>query len=872
MLNLSLNVKNVVSGVFVLRLLDCVVIVAGAGVIASVLGIQFLLSNNLPTGGDAASHLLYVWTYSNQLLPKGNITAWMPEVFAGFPFLSYYFPLSFIFIAGLATVLPFAPAMKLGMFAAAMLLPGTIWVGSVYLLRISRSVSIWGVLATLAFLLHEQNSIWGGNLLSTLAGEFAYSYGMLFSVLTLFAWQKTMTTGRYWWLAAMLEAATGFSHGFALLITGFATSAFLFERQFFLRNLRLLLLGHGLAFFLLAGWLWPMLQMHALTIPNDALFEISTWQDLLPKSMQPVLAAGLLAILVALLIKITPVLRGWLPNLPKSIHTQRHAVFMACAALLAGAGYLAGSSIGVANIRFFPFVWLFGGLACGWTWGILLERIASALPLISRWGAHLLSTAMALAFAAWISMQVAASPDWGLWNHSGLEAKPQWHRLSQLFPVLSGKLDSPRLTFEHDPANNDIGSTRALESLPMFLGGRPVLEGLYMESAPVGPAIYQLQSEVSRYPSSPLARFPSGSLDTDMAAKHMNFLYANEVLIRNEETYKAMSGNRLFVEIASTPPFSVFKLSNFNSHLVDLVDIAKQPLKIFPLQGWMETSFQWFRSRQRFDTELPVFHDGALTQIDAAQANARIHEFQMERHSLRWRTDAVGTAHLVRMAWHPRWQLMTKGKVYLAGPGFMLVVPDEPNVVLEYGHTNVGIAGMVATAIALLILFVAVFLDVKLEKQQYKIAGKATLWPSHWLEIVWPVVLIGVAFWFHIQNPERIYTEAWNLMRVNRHSDAALEFDHAFNVRKSQAKKEEALFWSAKAYELAGKRDDALLRYRQLTANFYGYWVAESLYIQSQLEVASGQTAQAELSQNRLMREYVNDKWAIRLRQEQEKK
>jgi hypothetical protein len=873
------------------RLLDLLVVLVPAVVIASVLGLGFLLSNNLPTGGDTASHLLYVWTYTHQLLPRGQITAWMPEVFAGFAFLSYYFPLSFISIAALASVLPFAPAMKIGMFAAAMALPGAVWLGSVYLLRLPRAVAIWGVLSSLVFLLHEQNSIWGGNLLSTLAGEFAYSYGLLFSVLALMAWQRTIATGRCCWLAALLEAATGFSHGFALLITGFATAAFLFDRQYFWRNLRLLALGHSLAFFLLAGWLWPMLQMHSLTIPNDALFEISRWQELLPQPMQPVLVAGLMALMLSMAVRLTQTLRGLEPNLIEIVRCQRHAAFMAGAALLAATGFLAGGTIGVANIRFFPFVWLFGGLACAWMWGSLLLQVASALPRLSRWGLHLMSVAAALALLAWTAMQVVAAPDWGLWNHSGLEAKPQWQRLSQLFPALSGQLDSPRLSFEHDPANNDIGSTRALEALPMFLGGRPVLEGLYMESAPVGPAIYQLQSEVSRRPSSPLARFPSGSLDPDMAAKHMNFLYANQVLIRSAEAYQALSSNPSFTQLASAEPFYVFQLKEFNSHLVDLVD---RPLHWMPQKGWMEASYQWFRSRQRFDSELPVFQDGAVPAVATPAASAQVHQIQMTRERIGWRTDAVGAAHLVRMAWHPRWQLATKGKLYLAGPGFMLVVPEEADVVLEYGHTAVGMAGMVATGLALLILLGLIWREwrcrqarldgnrdlTRKDSRRWKLfdltsqrpQGRQTVnagvgstkhpWPRDWLALCWPLLLLGMGLWFHVNSPERLYANAWVLMRANQYQDAAVAFDLAFAARKSDGKKEEALFWSAKAYEQAGKMDEALQRYRQLTANFHGYWLPESLYNQWRLAPKAGQQSEASAARVRLLSDFPNDRWA----------
>lgn len=856
------------------RLLDLLVVLAGAALIASLLGIGFLLSNNLPTGGDAASHLLYAWTYTHELLPKGHITGWMPEVFAGFAFLSYYFPLSFMTIAGLAVILPFAPAMKIGMFAGAMLLPGAVWLGSIYLLRLPRTIAIWGVLASLAFLLHEQNSIWGGNLLSTLAGEFAYSYGVLFSVLALFAWQRAIATGRYWWLAALLEAATGFSHGFALLVTGFATTAFLFERQNFLRNLRLLALGHGLAFLLLAGWLWPMLEMHAITIPNDAVFQVGSWHDLVPGPVQPVLASGLLAVSLLGLIQVVPFLRRSFPSTLEIDRGLRHAGFLVCAALLGAAGFLAGSQIGLANIRFFPFVWLYGGMACGWLWGCLILRIATSLPVVSRWGVALLAAASAAAFAAVMSLNVGAVSDWGLWNHSGLESKPQWNLLTRLFPALSGNLASPRLLFEHDPANNDIGSTRALEALPMFLGGRPVLEGLFMESALLSPAVYQLQSEASRHPSSPLARFPSGSLDVDMASAHMNFLYANEVLVRNEEAHLAFAASSVFDEVASAPPFYVYRLKGFNTRMVDFAD---HPLHWMPKKGWMEESFRWFRSRERFASELPVFTDGATPVTVSPASTARISNINLERHQISWRTDAVGAAHLVRMTWHPRWHLVSKGSLHVAGPGFMLVIPQENNVVLEYGHTAVGIAGMVATMLSLMVLAILAWRDIRPKRegtgstsQSKKSLSRGIYkpWPHNWLALIWPAVLIGLGIWTHLNNPERLYAKAWELMRVNDPAQAAAEFDRAFAARKSDAKKEEALFWSAKANEQGGQREAALQRYRQLTARYHGYWLAESLYNQWQLAQAAESKAESDVAKDRLLLEFPNDRWTLRMNQE----
>lgn len=851
-----------------LHLLDGVMLVVPAGLIAATLGIPFLLSGNLPTGGDTASHLLYVWLYVHELLPNGYLTAWMPEVFAGFPFLSYYFPLPFITIAGLASLTSFGIAMKLGMFAAAMGLPGAVWLGSVYLLRLPRGVAVWGCLASLAFLLHEQHSIWGGNLLSTLSGEFAYSYGMFFSVLTLFAWQRVMRTGSQWWLVALLEAATGFSHGFALLLTGFATAAFLFDRQRFVRNLRLLLLGHGLAFLLLAGWLWPMMAMHGLTIPNDALFEIKGWQDLLPPSLQPVLAAGVLATMGLLVLGNVPACRRRWPLSPAVQYSLRQAGFMAGAALLAGVGFLAGSRLGLANIRFFPFVWLWGGVACAWVWGGFLLQLSSAGSALVRWAMAMLGVSAALGLLAWVSLHIVAAPDWGLWNHSGLEPKPQWQQLRRLFPVLKGDLSSPRLLFEHDPANNDLGSTRTLEALPMFLGGRPVLEGLYMESALAGPAVYQLQSEVSSQPSSPLARFPSGSLDLDMAAQHMRMMYANEVLVRHPNTRRAFSASALFEEQARAEPFAVYRLKDFTSKMVDLVD---KPLRWQAKTDWMEASFQWFRSPQGFVAEIPVFDDGPMPDLRPVPAKARVHDFKLERNQISWRTDAVGAPHLVRMAWHTRWQLATRGSLHLAGPGFMLVIPGEAEVRLVYGHTRMGVAGMWASGLAVLVLLWLAWCDVRrsawictnLRAKTH--AHAQSIWPSDRLSFFWPALLMGLALWLYSHDPERLYANAWVKMRSSQHVQAAQLFDDAYAERRGDAKQEEALFWAAKAYEQAGMRDEALTRYVRLTSGYHGYWLPEALYLQWQLARAKGLAAQADEARERLLREFPANRWAQRV-------
>ena len=855
--------RNAISG----WLADLAFTLATTGLLAAALGIAFLNSDNWPTGGDAASHLLYAKLYADDLLFSGQILPWVPEVFGGMPFLSYYFPLPFIVIALLSKVLGLASAFKWGGFLACLLLPGAVFVASRRWLSFSWAAACFAGLGAFAYLLHEQNSIWGGNLLSTLAGEFAYSYGVLFAVLAIMAWARAVHLGRGWLLAALLEAASGFSHGFPLLVVGFSSAFLLLDSllsgnraqcwQRCKRSFWQLTRGHLLAFALLGGWLWPMLEMHGLTIPNDASFPVSGWHDLLPVALWPSLGGGLLGLA---LLAFPSVRRAWGPG-------QRLALcYLISACGLAAVFFLAGDQLGVADIRFFPLVWLLGAIACGWLLGQALSAVGrpstgreNSRPALLR---ILCMGAATLALLGWLGEHVRMVPDWSLWNHSGLQAKPQWHNLSRLFPAMQGHLWSPRLVFEHDPANNDLGSTRSLEALPMFLNHRPVLEGLYMESALLGPAIYQLQSEISARPSSPLVRFPSGSLDPQFAAKHMNFLHTDTLLLRSRHAKETLEASGLFVKRAESPPFALYRLKHFDSQLASVVNV---PIQMRPTQDWMQDAFAWFRTRSRFDAYLPVYGHTAVP-ITAPDNNAPtpVIEKSLARDELVFETGAIGRPHLIKMAYHPRWQLASQGSLHIAGPGYMLVVPQEKEIRLVYGHTLVGKIGIASTLIAgLLVLFL---LFRRSPARASDTASGAAL--RDWLPLTagW-LFLAAACAYYAVYSPERIYKLAWEAMSANDYVKASDRFRLALQLRRPPAKREEALFWLAKSSEHAGNRAEAKARYRELFEHYHGYWVPESLYTYIDLETQDGRRVEANALAKRLREEYPNNPWTLKLGQ-----
>jgi TolA-binding protein len=138
----------------------------------------------------------------------------------------------------------------------------------------------------------------------------------------------------------------------------------------------------------------------------------------------------------------------------------------------------------------------------------------------------------------------------------------------------------------------------------------------------------------------------------------------------------------------------------------------------------------------------------------------------------------------------------------------------------------------------------------------------ASRWPP--TLILWcAMVLVGIFLGY--QTPERVYNRGWEAMRADRYTTASQEFERAYRSRRPQAKKEEALFWTAKANELAGNRKQAKARYRELIERFHGYWIPESLYTYVVLERMDGKPEEAAPFAAKLRAEYPGNIWTLKL-------
>ena len=175
------------------------------------LGPSKVLANNTPAGGDMGAHVWGPAYLRDHLLPSGRLSGWTPDWYAGFPAYTFYMVIPSLAIALLSYVIPYGIAFKLVAISGVLSLPVAAWAFG----RLSRlpfpAPPMLAVAAT-AFLFDRSFSIYGGNIASTLAGEFAFSISLTFAVLYLGVLARGLENGKYRAWAAVLLALTALCH------------------------------------------------------------------------------------------------------------------------------------------------------------------------------------------------------------------------------------------------------------------------------------------------------------------------------------------------------------------------------------------------------------------------------------------------------------------------------------------------------------------------------------------------------------------------------------------------------------------------------------------------------------------------------------
>jgi hypothetical protein len=860
--------------------IDAGAVAVAVGFAASYFPASLLFSPTISSGGDMGSHYYPAFYLREVLLPRGQLMGWCLGNYAGYPFFQFYFPLAFVLMAALSVLVPLAVAFKLVTILGTLLLPPCAYL-CLRLLAVPFPGPALGALGTLCFLFMEANSMWGGNIPSTLAGEFTFSIGLALAVLFVGALRRTMRTGEGRLSNGALVALIGLCHGYPLLWAGLVSLLELVTTRGWWRRLGTLITIHGLAILLMAFWLVQLFWYAPWSTTFNPTWIIGSWKEVLPPILWP---PAILALVSALLQAGLSWWRG--EAYPRALGVLWGAIFISFFF------YATAHSFHVVDIRFMPFMQL--GLCLAAAAG--LGRLLAALPAPEVW-----PLVGALATLPFVQSQVSFIPPWITWNYSGFEKKTTWPVLRDINRHLEGDLGledafrAPRVVYEHSPATESLGTVRAFENLPLF-SGRSTLEGLYMQSSPTTPFVFYVQSEISKAISCPLPALGCTRLNFDQGLEHLRMFNVSQFIVRSSEVKRRAALHPDLVREVRVGPYEIYRLEGNDGRYA--IPLAMAP-SIVRARAWRETAYQWFK-RARSTDPVPVFaadlsdeerrgFAGVFAELPRELPRKPLRDPPaLEEHL---ETDRItltgcrpGHPILIRISYHPRWKALTGERVWLAGPSFMLVFPEGERVELMFGAGPALLLGRVCTALGCLLLMAGILPIGRRAGARFLqwvacappvpsmlgLVGRTEGWPERTRRIVLGVglaVVVGVLAAFAAvtsgSDADAVYREAQEIYAAERLREALPLFRQAHQIAPLSATAIHARYFEAIIHFRQEEWREAEKRFQELIETFPEAPNApEALYHIGVCRARLGHQADAVKAWEEIVRRFPEDTWA----------
>lgn len=728
----------------------CVILAVG-------LRLDRVLLNTFPTGGDNGGHLGMPAYVRRVLAPQWRITGWSNDWFAGVPILALYFPLPAWLIIALDTILPYSIAYKLVTIAGTVLLPWAAW-------RLGRKASLpspapmYLAMATLPFLLNRSYRILGGNVLSTMAGEFSFSLSLLFCVLFLGSMLDVIRLGRHRTQAALLLTATGLSHIVPAMLAVVGAGALLLcysERGRRREQIVSTLLVGSVGGLLAAFWVVPFASLlpytNSMDYERNTLFRTSLLPFLPGKHTLHVLSDG--GALVAGGCAFAVVALVWA--------VARHSRFVAAVALMGVAsavGFLAWPTGSMWNNRLLP-LWFFSiFLLAGVGGAALVRRWADRPGVTAVIGVSVLFIALAPTFEAlpgWFPLPVHGKNGWRFqplrenrdyrsadlpfaWaatNAEGMQRKKAWPEYHALITTLR-ELPCGRMFWERDKGYVRFGSSMSMMAIPFFTKSCiQSVEGLYFESTQTTPFSFITSSLVSDAPSNPQRDLRYGTFDLDRGVERVRRLGARYLMGSSDKFKNAARTRADLREVARSGKFTVYEVAD-NAIVVPL---TAEPVVVRGARAGLDGGFldlglaQWADTNTFPDTYVTGGPDSwprADLSVQRTRAPGKprdtrgtgvtlrparpspstplpavvVGNLNLQPTSLSFSVDRTGVPMLVRMSWAPGWRVSGATSIERAAPNFFVVIPTEKNVRITMSRTASEHAGNALSAFGIVAL------------------------------------------------------------------------------------------------------------------------------------------------------------------------
>ena len=617
---------------------------------------SLIFRNNTPTGGDMGAHVYGPAYLRDHLLTSLRLSGWSNDWYSGLPIYRFYMVVPALFVVALDILLPYGIALKLVAVAGLLALPLCTWLFA-RLARLAFPIPELLVVASTIFLFDESFTIYGGNIASTMAGEFSFSIALAFAVLGFGVFWRGIETGGYRIAATILLALSALSHGIVLL---FAFLGYL-----------LILAMHkepakwrygapviGTAVLLSAFWVLPFLLNHAymtdmkyepqpsgfgegwvemffpLHIVFDVLitgFAVIGFLSALWRRSTVAAWLGIYGVILAIGVFVAreslPIIGLlWNPRVLPFLYLVRYMLMMiGIYEAIVAVGRYVSLERAAARVAKSGEEQTLGPSLRGRLSFNVATAVAVSFMCISIIGFRF----QELPFASVRTLEdgsqryglgpisVPASNDgfvdgWARWNFTGYEGKNAYGEYRALIETMKQIGEDPRYgcgraLWENNGETNKYGTTMGLMLLPHWTDGCiGSMEGLFFEASATTPYHFIAAAAMSKQSSNPVRELRYDDNKAALGVRYLQELGVRYYMGFTPEAVREASAQPALREIARSGPWVIYQVEA--SDLV--VPLTKQPVVIAGAaeqdvavghagdakERWLEVGTSWFQN------------------------------------------------------------------------------------------------------------------------------------------------------------------------------------------------------------------------------------------------------------------------------------
>ncbi len=593
---------------------------------------NLVFTDTTPTGGDMGAHVWAPAFLRDHLLPNWQLSGWSMDWYAGLPLYRFYMVIPALAIVALDVVLPYGIAFKIVAISGLVTFPFVCWAFG-RLANFRRPIPELFAFAGLAFLIDESFQIYGGNIKSTMAGEYSFSIALTLAVLGLGLLANGLRTGRYRVWASVVLALAAVSHGIVLIFVAVSATVLCLV---WIDRIRLrYALTVGLTTVLLsAWWVGPFLFGHEYMTDMKYGFRPSGSEDSFWDMFFPL--ASPLDFLITTFAVVGFVMMIVRRNLTGT------AIGIICLVFV-GLVYVTRDSLpGIGllwNPRLLPFVYLTRYLLMvigiyevfRWLINAVRGRLATAdLSVLERTTvAGVTALSMLLVFGwmyetlpfdgrvtegetsvyAWGPFRKgpesgrAVADGWTRYNMTGYEGRtayPEYHSLVTTMAEIGEERGCGRASWENNEDNGQYGTTMALMLLPHWTDGCIAsMEGLFFEASGTTPYHFLTTAALSENASNPVRQLRYVDNDPSVGVPHAYDLGVRYVLARTDAAKEELAGADGLEYITSSYPWDIYEV--IGSTIVEPLDT--RPVVVNRRDGDqrernLELGTSWFQRRE----------------------------------------------------------------------------------------------------------------------------------------------------------------------------------------------------------------------------------------------------------------------------------